>query len=176
MRPGTGVRAAITGVCHAQTPPATVGARRVPCRDERIGPCAAGAPDNLRLIARKLVREAAEGDRIDGKLVPGPGGRVGLAKPVGVHCRCTSGGQNKTAGHMKTPNRKRRKRIQVIVPRDELLAVEAFRFQSRMPSRAAAVRELLRRGMASTGSEDWRAKREASWPTRTQGSGGPQWS
>src|ERR1043166_9666799 len=52
---------------------------------------------------------------------------------------------------MKTPNRKRKKRIQVIVPRDELLAIEAFRFQSRMPSRAAAVRELLRRGMASTG-------------------------
>jgi hypothetical protein len=38
--------------------------------------------------------------------------------------------------------------LQVILAADELAAIEEFRFQSRMPSRSAAVRELLRRGMA----------------------------
>jgi hypothetical protein len=32
---------------------------------------------------------------------------------------------------------------------DELAAIDEFRFQTRMPTRAAAVRELLRRGLAS---------------------------
>jgi hypothetical protein len=34
---------------------------------------------------------------------------------------------------------------------DELAAVDNFRFQRRMPSRAAAVRELLKRGLAAEG-------------------------
>ena len=34
---------------------------------------------------------------------------------------------------------------------EELDAVETFRFEKRMPSRAAAVRELLRRGLAAEG-------------------------
>ena len=33
----------------------------------------------------------------------------------------------------------------------ELVAVDDFRFKRRMPSRAAAVRELLRRGLAAEG-------------------------
>ena len=36
--------------------------------------------------------------------------------------------------------------LQVILTADELAAIEEFRFQARMPSRSAAVRELLRRG------------------------------
>jgi hypothetical protein len=36
--------------------------------------------------------------------------------------------------------------LQVILAADELAAIEEFRFQARMPSRSAAVRELLRRG------------------------------
>jgi hypothetical protein len=36
--------------------------------------------------------------------------------------------------------------LQVILAADELAAVEEFRYQARMPSRSAAVRELLRRG------------------------------
>jgi hypothetical protein len=36
---------------------------------------------------------------------------------------------------------------------EELKAVDDFRFQSRMPSRAAAVRELLKRGLAAEGFE-----------------------
>jgi hypothetical protein len=53
---------------------------------------------------------------------------------------------------MKLPRpstRDRTVRLEVILPADELAAIDEFRFQARMPSRAAAVRELLRRGLAS---------------------------
>jgi hypothetical protein len=49
--------------------------------------------------------------------------------------------------------RERTERLQVILPADEIAAVDEFRFQARMPSRAAAVRELLRRGLAAGGLE-----------------------
>ena len=45
----------------------------------------------------------------------------------------------------------RPERLQVMLRADELLALDNFRFERRMPSRAAAVRELLRRGLASDG-------------------------
>jgi hypothetical protein len=45
----------------------------------------------------------------------------------------------------------RGERLQVMLNAEELTAVEDFRFKSRMPSRAAAVRELLRRGLAAEG-------------------------
>ncbi len=45
----------------------------------------------------------------------------------------------------------RGERLQVMLNEDELRAVEDFRFKTRMPSRAAAVRELLRRGLAAEG-------------------------
>lgn len=45
----------------------------------------------------------------------------------------------------------RGERLQIMVNEEELCALEDFRFQSRMPSRAAAVRELLRRGLAAEG-------------------------
>lgn len=34
---------------------------------------------------------------------------------------------------------------------DEIRAIDNFRFASRMPSRAAAIRELLKRGLAAEG-------------------------
>ena len=40
-------------------------------------------------------------------------------------------------------------RLQVAIPLDELKAIEDFRFRHRMSSRTAAVRELLRRGLAA---------------------------
>ena len=46
----------------------------------------------------------------------------------------------------------RRQRLQILVAADELNAVENFRFDHHMPSRAAAVRELLRRGIAAVGA------------------------
>ena len=44
--------------------------------------------------------------------------------------------------------KRRTQPLQVILAADELAAVEEFRYQARTPSRSAAVRELLRRGLA----------------------------
>ncbi|MDQ2634211.1 MAG: hypothetical protein M3Y78_10800 [Pseudomonadota bacterium] len=45
----------------------------------------------------------------------------------------------------------RAERLQIMLSATELVAVENCRFDKRMPSRAAAVRELLRRGLAAEG-------------------------
>jgi hypothetical protein len=45
----------------------------------------------------------------------------------------------------------REERLQVMLSPEELKAVDNFRFEHRMPSRAAAVRELLRHGLAAEG-------------------------
>jgi hypothetical protein len=45
----------------------------------------------------------------------------------------------------------REERLQIMLSPDELKAVDNFRFRHRMPSRAAAVRELLRQGIAAVG-------------------------
>jgi len=50
---------------------------------------------------------------------------------------------------MTPANRKRAERLQVNLSTDEVDAIDKFRFQARIPSRAAAVRELLRRGLVS---------------------------
>ena len=42
-------------------------------------------------------------------------------------------------------------RLQIMLSPQELKAVDNFRFEYRMPSRAAAVRELLRHGIAAAG-------------------------
>ena len=42
-------------------------------------------------------------------------------------------------------------RLQIMLSAEELRAVENWRFDKRMPSRAAAVRELLRRGLLAEG-------------------------
>lgn len=44
----------------------------------------------------------------------------------------------------------REERLQIMLSPDELSAVDSFRFENRMPSRAAAVRELLRLGLSAT--------------------------
>jgi hypothetical protein len=45
----------------------------------------------------------------------------------------------------------RGERLQIMLSPDELRVVDDFRFKGRMPSRAAAVRELLKRGLAVEG-------------------------
>jgi hypothetical protein len=45
----------------------------------------------------------------------------------------------------------RPERLQIMLDPEELKAIDDFRFHKRMPSRAAAVRELLRRGLAAEG-------------------------
>jgi hypothetical protein len=47
--------------------------------------------------------------------------------------------------------RYRGERLQIMLTPDELLAVDDFRYKGRIPSRAAAVRELLKRGLAAEG-------------------------
>jgi hypothetical protein len=46
----------------------------------------------------------------------------------------------------------REERLQIMLSPQELRAVDNFRFEHRMPSRAAAVRELLRFGIAAAGN------------------------
>jgi hypothetical protein len=45
----------------------------------------------------------------------------------------------------------RGERLQIMLSPEELSALDDFRFKQRMPSRAAAVRELFRLGLASVG-------------------------
>jgi hypothetical protein len=45
----------------------------------------------------------------------------------------------------------RGERLQIMLTPDELLIVDDFRYKKRIPSRAAAVRELLKRGLAAEG-------------------------
>ena len=53
---------------------------------------------------------------------------------------------------MVRPTRRQRdERLQIMLNDEELVAVDDFRFKRRMPSRAAAVRELLKRGLAAEG-------------------------
>jgi hypothetical protein len=46
----------------------------------------------------------------------------------------------------------RETRLQIMLSPEELEALDNFRFRHRMPSRAAAVRELLRHGIAAVGT------------------------
>ncbi len=46
----------------------------------------------------------------------------------------------------------REERLQIMLSPEELKAVDNFRFEHRMPSRAAAIRELLRHGIAAVGA------------------------
>ena len=45
----------------------------------------------------------------------------------------------------------RGERLQIMLSAEELTVVDDFRFKERVPSRAAAVRELLNRGLAAEG-------------------------
>lgn len=56
----------------------------------------------------------------------------------------------------------RGERLQIMLTDEELKALDDWRFARRMPSRAAAVRELLKRGLAAEGVVlmDGRAKSE----------------
>ena len=45
----------------------------------------------------------------------------------------------------------RGERLQIMLGHDELAALDDWRFAKRMPSRASAVRELLKRGLAAEG-------------------------
>jgi len=48
-------------------------------------------------------------------------------------------------------DRVRAERLQIMLSPEEVTVLDDFRFKKRMPSRAAAVRELLKRGLAAEG-------------------------
>ncbi|OWY04648.1 hypothetical protein B6V75_00390 [Thioclava sp. F1Mire-8] len=52
---------------------------------------------------------------------------------------------------MANDHGKRLTRLQIMVSDDEIKALDDWRFSQRMPSRAAAIRELLRRGLGAEG-------------------------
>jgi hypothetical protein len=56
----------------------------------------------------------------------------------------------------------RGERLQIMLTAEELTILDDFRFRKRMPSRAAAIRELLKRGLAAEGFQvaAFRAKSE----------------
>ncbi len=49
------------------------------------------------------------------------------------------------------PELSRGERLQIMLTKEEVEALDTWRFSRRMPSRAAAVRELLKRGLAAEG-------------------------
>lgn len=47
----------------------------------------------------------------------------------------------------------RGERLQIMLTREELARLDDWRFKRRMPSRASAIREILRRGLSADGFE-----------------------
>ena len=66
----------------------------------------------------------------------------------------------------------RDERLQIMLTEEELAALDDWRFASRMPSRAAAVRELLRRGLAAEGIDVASSRRKSTDYGVTGGSNG----
>lgn len=58
-------------------------------------------------------------------------------------------GNGKSNGHGKAKHRE--ERLQIMLTPEELVAVDTFRFSHRMPSRAAAVRNLIHLGLGVVG-------------------------
>jgi hypothetical protein len=55
----------------------------------------------------------------------------------------------------------RGERLQIMLSMEELKALDDWRFAKRMPSRAAAIRELLRRGLAADGFDSAQAGKKS---------------
>jgi hypothetical protein len=67
-----------------------------------------------------------------------------MSNEAGLHEEVGAGMSEKT---LKGNDLQRGERLQIMLDEAELKALDDFRFQNRMPSRAAAIRELLRRGL-----------------------------
>ena len=63
---------------------------------------------------------------------------------------------------MPLGKRDRTERLQFYLRADELAAIDDFRFKARMPNRSAAIRELLRRGMAAPALRGQKGRRTES--------------
>jgi hypothetical protein len=58
------------------------------------------------------------------------------------HMRITGG-----EALMASPTSKRTEKLQIMLSDEEIAAIDDWRFQNRLPSRAAAIRELISRGL-----------------------------
>ena len=65
----------------------------------------------------------------------------------------------------------RGERLQIMLSPEELSVIDDFRFRHRMPTRAAAVRELLRMGLTLIGV-DGAGEKSSSYGVMTRGDGG----
>ena len=66
----------------------------------------------------------------------------------------------------------RGERLQIMLSPEELEVIDDFRFQHRMPTRAAAVRELLKLGLASIGTQGGPGLKSSSYGVFSRGPGG----
>ena len=64
----------------------------------------------------------------------------------------------------------RGERLQIMLTQEELEALDNWRFDRRMPSRAAAVRELLKRGLADVSAGAEKRSRSNDGTRRSSGS------
>ena len=69
-------------------------------------------------------------------------------------------------------NDTRGERLQVMLSPEELLALDDFRFRRRMPTRAAAVRELLKLGLTAGTSDATAGMKSSSYGVFNRGPGG----
>ena len=69
-------------------------------------------------------------------------------------------------------NDTRGERLQVMLSPEELAAVDDFRFRHRMPTRAAAVRELLRFGLQAAGVDGDAGVKSSSYGVFNRGPDG----
>ena len=65
--------------------------------------------------------------------------------------KCVTTGYRHRAVEVAVGELTRGERLQIMLTPDELESVDDWRFARRMPSRASAVRELLKRGLAAEG-------------------------
>jgi hypothetical protein len=66
----------------------------------------------------------------------------------------------------------RDERLQVMLSPEELAALDDFRFKHRMPTRAAAVRELLKLGLAATGVDAGAGVKSSNYGVFSRGNDG----
>ena len=66
----------------------------------------------------------------------------------------------------------RDERLQVMLSPEELTALDDFRFKHRMPTRAAAVRELLKLGLAAHGTSNGGGMKSSNYGVFSRGPDG----
>ncbi len=67
----------------------------------------------------------------------------------------------------------RDERLQIMLSPEEISVLDDFRFKHRMPTRAAAVRELLRLGL-TVAATDGDGQKSSNYGVVTRGSGSPR--